>query len=132
MKPKPFWLLNHFTIPLFTKISFRVHVRPGCRGIGAVCRLIDFLGKGSETCAPVSNEAKRPRSFGQVSIYIIWTRIGAKSRSAGPHLPNRLRQCDDLAALLSRARGSIRDAFDQSSEGQSSESQSSERALQMA
>src|SRR5215475_8137039 len=83
MKPKPFWLLNHFTIPLFLGISFRVHVRPGRRAIGAVCRLIDFLGKGSETCAPVGNEAKRPRSFGQVSIYIIWTRIGAPSRSAG-------------------------------------------------
>src|SRR6516165_6076875 len=54
MKPKPFWLLNHFTIPLFTEIPFthNVHARPRRLGIGTPRRFIDFLEKGSETCAP--------------------------------------------------------------------------------
>src|SRR6516164_541773 len=54
MKPKPFWLLNHFTIPLFTEIPFthNVHARPRRLGIRTLRRFIDFLEKGSETCAP--------------------------------------------------------------------------------
>src|SRR6516164_11212952 len=54
MKPKPFWLLNHFTIPLFTEISFhsqrtRETKAPRDRHPASVHR---FLEKGSETCAP--------------------------------------------------------------------------------
>ena len=63
-----------------------VHVRLSRRGISTPRRLIDF-GEGSETCAPVSTEAKRPSRLAKCRLIgTIWTRIGATSRSAGLHL----------------------------------------------
>src|SRR5512144_2020025 len=60
MNPKPFWLLNHFTIPLFTKFPFTDGVRLGAwhAHLRPRSQLVDFWRKFLKR-APVSNEARR-------------------------------------------------------------------------
>src|SRR5579863_5870464 len=66
MKPKPFWLLNHFTIPVFIEISFHCGCARGTWRISPRFRFVDF-GEVSEACAPASGEAKRPSRSAKVS-----------------------------------------------------------------
>jgi hypothetical protein len=61
MKPKPFWLLNHFTVPIAIVISFQLTMHSGgqMRSLRPLSRLVDF-GEIPETCSPIGNETERP------------------------------------------------------------------------
>src|SRR5437899_2699743 len=62
MKPKPFWLLNHFTVPIAIVISFQLTMHSGGRMRNSSrpsSRLVDF-GEIPETCSSIENETERP------------------------------------------------------------------------
>src|SRR5690349_3413122 len=56
MKPKPFWLLNHFTVPVFIGSSLLRHASGSCRASATTSCLFDY-GEGSERAPSVKRRS---------------------------------------------------------------------------
>jgi hypothetical protein len=51
MKPKPFWLLNHFTVPCVMRPFFQVRVQVGRAVARAGFRVIEIFEEGRQSDA---------------------------------------------------------------------------------
>src|ERR1700722_8178363 len=90
MKPKPFWLLNHFTVPELMRMSFRWRcTREGwqTKPSPAGSLILSILEKGLKCTPSIAGEAAQ--SFGQLSIGEIWTCDVHSSSSVPDFLPSR-------------------------------------------
>src|SRR5215510_4509863 len=98
MKPKPFWLLNHFTVPIFMRIiSFGSRYVKAAQNVNGSTlsprewrqRLARDLGRRSSVRHAVRGEAK---SFGRNSIGYRWV-LQRRFARAGPVLRDLLGFC---------------------------------------